>query len=249
MTSFTAMVKEEHLLSPISDKINIDKLKTKKRNSMTISDPGSAITHFIGMIMAITGTLPLVLKAASTGKLLNTISVAVFMLSMILLYGASTTYHALDISYNVNIKLKRLDHCMIPVLIAGSYTPICLIILHNTIGYIMFSIVWSTAILAILFKLLWVTCPRWISSVLYIVMGWTCVLGFSQIINALPKPAFLLLLLGGILYTVGGVIYAIKLPKFNARHKNFGTHEIFHVFVMAGSACHYIMMFNFVATA
>lgn len=138
---------------------------------------------------------------------------------------------------------------MIPVLIAGSYTPICLISLHNTIGYIMFSIVWSTAILAILFKLLWVTCPRWISSVLYIVMGWTCVLGFSQIINALPKPAFLLLLLGGILYTVGGVIYAIKLPKFNARHKNFGTHEIFHVFVMAGSACHYIMMFNFVATA
>jgi hemolysin III len=111
----------------------------------------------------------------------------------------------------------------------------------------MFGIVWGIAILAIAFKLLWVTCPKWISSVLYIVMGWTCVMALPQIYSALAGAAFFWLLAGGIFYTVGGVIYAVKMPAFNANHPNFGTHEIFHVFVMAGSLCHFILMYNFVA--
>ena len=150
-----------------------DNIHTKIKAQMIIKDPGSSITHFIGMLCAIAGLFPLILKAASYGTTVSVVSMTVFMVSMILLYAASTTYHTFDISSNVNIVLKRLDHCMIPVLIAGSYTPVCLIVLHNIYGYVMFGSVWGIAILAIAFKLLWVTCPKWISSVLYIVLGWT----------------------------------------------------------------------------
>ena len=106
---------------------------------------------------------------------------------------------------------------------------------------------WATAILGIVFKAFWVTCPKWISSVLYIGMGWLCVLAFMPIIHALPKAGFGWLRAGGIIYTFGGGIYALKLPIFNAKHKNFGSHEIFHVFIMLGSACHFIVMYCFVA--
>ena len=199
---------------------------------MHVKDPGSAITHFIGMLMAMFAALPLIIKALRAPDTIHVISLSIFMISMILLYAASTTYHTFDISPKINKILKKLDHCMIFVLIAGSYTPVCLIVLHGMTGYL---------------KLCWVTCPKWVSSVLYIAMGWICVLAFTQIINALPKAAFNWLLTGGIIYTVGGVIYALKLPIFNSRHKNFGSHEIFHLFVMAGSMCHFIMMFKYVA--
>ena len=108
-----------------------DNIHTKIKAQMIIKDPGSSITHFIGMLCAIAGLFPLILKAASYGTTVSVVPMTVFMVSMILLYAASTTYHTFDISSNVNIVLKRLDHCMIPVLIAGSYTPVCLIVLHN----------------------------------------------------------------------------------------------------------------------
>ena len=132
---------------------------------------------------------------------------------------------------------------MIFVLIAGTYTPVCLIAIGGKLGITLLAIVWGIAVVGIIFKALWVTCPKWVSSVLYIGMGWTCVLAFTQILNALPPKAFGWLLGGGIIYTIGGVIYALKLPIFNLRHKNFGSHEIFHLFVMAGSACHFIVMY------
>ena len=172
---------------------------------------------------------------------------AIFIGTMILLYAASTTYHTVNATPGINKILKKLDHCMISVMIAGSYTPVCLVVLHNKTGYALLALVWGIAIVGIIFKLCWVTCPKWISSVLYIVMGWACVLSFTQIINALPTAAFAWLLAGGIIYTIGGVIYALKLKVFNASHKYFGSHEIFHLFVMAGSICHFIMMFNYVA--
>ena len=93
----------------------------------------------------------------------------------------------------------------------------------------------------------WITCPKWLSSVLYIGMGWLCVLAFVPIFHALPRAGFDWLLAGGIIYTIGGVIYALKVPLFDSRHKNFGSHEIFHIFVMLGSACHFIVMYFFVA--
>ena len=137
---------------------------------------------------------------------------------------------------------------MIFVLIAGSYTPICLIALHNRTGYILCGLVWGVAILGILLKGLWITCPKWLSSVLYIGMGWLCVLAFVPIFHSLPRAGFGWLLAGGIIYTVGGIIYGLKLPLFNARHKDFGSHEIFHVFIMLGSACHFILMYCFIST-
>ena len=210
-----------------------------------IKEPGSAITHFIGMLMAIFAAVPLLIKAAHEPSRIYIISLAIYAASLILLYAASTTYHTFDISAKVNTVLKKIDHMMISVLIAGSYTPVCLIVLKGKTGIILLSIVWAIAIAGILIKAFWVYCPKWVSSVLYIGMGWTCVLAFTQILNNMSPAAFGWLLAGGIIYTVGGVIYALKLPLFNHKHKNFGSHEIFHLFVMGGSACHFIVMYAF----
>ena len=210
-----------------------------------IKEPGSAITHFIGMLMAIFAAVPLLIKAAHEPSRIYVISLAIYAASLILLYAASTTYHTFDISKKVNTILKKIDHMMISVLIAGSYTPVCLIVLKGKTGIILLAIVWAIAIAGILIKAFWVYCPKWVSSVLYIGMGWTCVLAFTQILNNMSPAAFGWLLAGGIIYTVGGVIYALKLPIFNSRHKNFGSHEIFHLFVMGGSACHFVVMYAF----
>ncbi len=135
---------------------------------------------------------------------------------------------------------------MIFIMIAGSYTPICLITLNNTLGYGLCIAVWTIAIIGIIFKAAWITCPKWVSSILYIGMGWLCVLALVPIYHSLSHAGFGWLLAGGIIYTIGGVIYGLKLPIFDAKHKNFGSHEIFHIFVMAGSICHFIVMYFFV---
>ncbi len=210
-----------------------------------IKDPGSAITHFIGMLMAIFAAVPLLIKAAHEPSRIYIISLAIYAVSLILLYAASTTYHTFDLSEKQNTVLKKIDHMMIFILIAGSYTPICLLVLKGRVGIVLLSIVWSIAIVGILIKAFWVFCPKWVSSLLYISMGWTCVLAFTQILNSMSKAAFGWLLAGGIIYTIGGVIYALKLPIFNSRHKNFGSHEIFHLFVMGGSACHFVVMYAY----
>lgn len=210
-----------------------------------IKDPGSAITHFIGMLMAIFAAIPLLIKAAREPEHIYVISLAIYAASLILLYAASTTYHTIDKSAKVNTILKKIDHMMISVLIAGSYTPICLIVLNRRTGIVLLTLVWGIAIAGILIKAFWVYCPKWVSSILYIGMGWTCVLAFTQLLNNLSPAAFAWLLAGGIIYTAGGIIYALKLPIFNSRHKNFGSHEIFHLFVMGGSACHFIVMYAY----
>ena len=208
-------------------------------------EPGSAITHFIGMLMAIFASIPLLIKAASEPSKVYVVSLTIYAVSLILLYAASTTYHSFDFSEKVNTILKKVDHMMIFVLIAGSYTPVCLLVLDKPTGYIMLAAIWAIAIAGIVIKGFFVFCPKWVSSVLYIGMGWTCVLAFSQLLTNLSRPAFMWLLAGGIIYTIGGVIYALKLPIFNNRHKNFGSHEIFHLFVMGGSFCHFVVMYNF----
>lgn len=212
-----------------------------------IKDPGSAITHFIGMMMALFASTPLLIRAANNPDRIHLISLAVFITSMVLLYMASTVYHTLNLSERSNRILRKIDHMMIFVLIAGSYTPVCLVVLGNAAGYRLCTLVWGIALAGILIKAFWITCPKWFSSLLYIAMGWVCVLAFTQILNSLPPAAFGWLLAGGIIYTIGGIIYALKLPIFNSRHKNFGSHEIFHLFVMGGSICHFIMMYVFVA--
>lgn len=209
-------------------------------------DPGSALTHFIGMVLAIFAATPLIIKATQESKL-HVFSFTIFIVSMILLYGASTVYHTFDISAKINTLLKKCDHMMIFVMIAGSYTPICLIVLKGITGIALFIIIWSMALLGITLKAFWVTCPKWFSSLIYIAMGWTCIFSMSQITAALPDGAFSWLLAGGILYTIGGIIYALKLPIFNNKHKNFGSHEVFHIFVMLGSICHFVMMYCFIS--
>ena len=215
--------------------------------TLSIKDPGSAITHFIGMILAALASTPLLLLAAYHNGGHAVPALAVFAFSMILLYGASTIYHTLNISEKINRILRKVDHMMIFILIAGTYTPVCMVVLGDRTGWMLLALVWSIAAAGIVIKICWITCPKWFSSVLYIAMGWVCVLAFTKIVQALPPTAFRWLLAGGIIYTVGGIIYALKLPIFNARHQYFGSHEIFHLFVMGGSLCHYIMMYQFVA--
>lgn len=214
---------------------------------ITIREPGSAITHFIAMMMAVFATVPLLVKAGIQSGWENFLAMAIFMGSMILLYGASATYHSVDLTGKSLRVFRKLDHMMIFVLIAGSYTPVCLIVLGGKLGYTLLALVWSIAAVGMLVKACWITCPKWFSSVIYIAMGWVCVLVFGPLLKTLSAPAFLWLLAGGIIYTVGGVIYALKLPIFNAKHKFFGSHEVFHLFVMGGSICHFIFMYLYVA--
>lgn len=209
-------------------------------------DPGSALTHFIGFVMALFATFPLLIQGsvAHVG-ISGMVSLSIFMLSMLMLYAASTIYHTFNLSGKGNVILKKIDHMMIFVLIAGTYTPVCMLKLHNRTGFIMMAAVWGVAVAGMILKACWVTCPKWFSSIIYIAMGWICILALPQIMASLSAEQFVWLLTGGIMYTVGGVIYALKLSVFNELHKNFGSHEIFHLFVMAGSLCHYICIYLF----
>ena len=140
--------------------------------------------------------------------------------------------------------LRKIDHSMIFVLIAGSYTPFCLISLNGTTGWIIFSIVTVIAIAGILFKMVWFNCPRWLSTALYIAMGWIIIFASSPLSHRLSEQGFFLLLLGGIFYTIGGVIYAVK-PKF-LESKYLGFHEIFHIFILLGSLSHFLSVYMYV---
>ena len=214
---------------------------------ITIREPGSAITHFIGMMLAVFASTPLLIKAAVSDGLTAFVAMTVFMLSMIALYGASALYHSVMVKDRILRVFRKIDHMMIFVLIAGSYTPVCLIVLGGSLGYTLLTVVWTIAIIGMLIKALWITCPKWFSSIIYIAMGWVCLGVFGQLWSTLPHSAFLWLLAGGIIYTIGGVIYALKLPIFNNRHRYFGSHEIFHLFVMGGSICHFNFMYLYVA--
>lgn len=210
---------------------------------LALKEPGSAVTHFVAAIAVAIAAIPLITKAALYGNNICIISLSVFTISMAMVYMCSTLYHSLDINENINVLLRKLDHMMIFIMIAGSYTPVCLIALENKTGIILCAAVWLIAVIGILLKACWIGCPKFISSIIYIGMGWTCVFAMPQIYHSLTIAQFGWLLAGGIIYTIGGVIYALKVPAFDAAHKNFGSHEIFHLFVMAGSACHFVTMF------
>lgn len=221
--------------------------RTEEIMQITIREPGSAITHFIGMMLAVFAAVPLLTKAGITSGGRSFTAMAIFITSMILLYGASAMYHSVNLAGKSLRFFQKLDHMMIFVLIAGSYTPVCLVVLDGDVGYKLLALVWGIALGGMAVKACWITCPKWFSSVIYIAMGWVCVLAFGQLLHTLSTAAFLWLLAGGLIYTAGGVIYALKLPVFNARHKAFGSHEVFHLFVMGGSICHFIFMYLYVA--
>ena len=146
---------------------------------ITIREPGSAITHFIGMMLAVFASVPLLIKSGSGAGSTCFLAMGIFMLSMILLYGASTTYHAVNVSAKALQIFRKIDHMMIFVMIAGSYTPVCLIVLDGRSGMLLLALVWGIALLGMGINALWITCPKWFSSTIYIALGWVCVLVFN----------------------------------------------------------------------
>lgn len=213
---------------------------------ITIREPGSAITHYIAMLLSMAAATPLLVKAEVSSNPFAITAMGIFIMAMILLYAASTIYHSLNVNGKVLRVLRKLDHMMIFVLIAGTYTPICMLVLEGKTGMIMLALVWGIAIVGMVLKACWISCPKWFSSVIYIAMGWVCLLVFPMLIEKLSTAAFCWLLAGGIFYTVGGVVYALKLKAFNGLYKYFGSHELFHVFVMTGSVCHFVVMYCYV---
>ncbi len=210
-----------------------------------IREPINGLTHLAGAVLSFIGLLAMVIKAAmTTPSPLVLSAVIIFGVSMILLYSASATYHMVIARDTVIAFLRRLDHSMIFVLIAGTYTPFCFISLNGKTGALLFSIISGIAISGVVFKMVWFNCPRWISTALYIAMGWMIVFVFSPLTGSLSSVGLFLLILGGIFYTVGGIIYGAK-PKF-LETKYLGFHEIFHIFILLGSLSHFLTVYLYV---
>lgn len=213
--------------------------------SLQIREPGSALTHFSGFILVLVGAGPLLLRARESGSGIQTAAMLVFLVSAAVLYAASTLYHTVVTDEEKTTLFRKADHMSISLLIAGTYTPVCLLALPGRAGRWLLGAIWFLAAAGILIKAFWITCPKWFSSVLYILMGWLCVFAFGPLLAVLPRGAFAWLLAGGISYSLGAVIYALHLREFDRRHPYFGTHEIFHVLIMAGTFCHYLVMFRY----
>ncbi|MGL5328491.1 MAG: PAQR family membrane homeostasis protein TrhA [Peptostreptococcaceae bacterium] len=213
--------------------------------SKYVRESVNGVTHLIGAILAFAGLLALVIKTTlNDPSIISLTAVIIFGVSMILLYSASATYH-LVIAEDSRIKfLRKIDHSMIFILIAGSYAPFCLISMKGPQGYILFAILMFIAILGVCFKLIWFNCPRWISTFIYVAMGWMAIFVFKPLYHSLSINGIILLVGGGLAYTIGAVIYALK-PKF-LKFKNFEFHEIFHIFIMLGSLLHFICVFVYV---
>lgn len=215
------------------------------KSSFKVKDPISALTHFIGFLAVIPIFIMLMLRAKTEASTLHMIGFAIFGVSLLMLYGASTIYHTFELPPEKTNILRRIDHMMIFILIAGTYTPICLVSLHGTWGWTLLVAIWAFALFGLLLKIFWMNAPRWLSTLIYVVMGWLAVFAFVPLEQAVSLRGIGMLLAGGIAYTVGAVIYGLKKPNI-AVLKNFGFHEIFHVFVMVGSGIHIAFMFQYV---
>lgn len=205
-----------------------------------IRDPVSAISHLVGFILAIIGTVFLVIKGNHTGGVLYATAFAVFGVTMMLLYLASTLYHWLNLSDARILILRKLDHAMIYVLIAGTYTPLCIIALSGFWGIGLLITIWTLAIGGIFLTLFYFGAPRWLTTSIYIIMGWLVVGAIVPLARVLPLAGLMWLVGGGIFYTVGAIIYGRKRSLINL--PGFGFHEVFHMFVLGGSVCHYLLM-------
>lgn len=206
-------------------------------------EPVSGLTHLAGAILSIIGTVFLIVYAASKGAPINIASVSIFGASLILLYTASSLYHLLSVSKKAILVLRKVDHMMIYVLIAGTYTPICLIGLREKFGLWLLIGIWSLAVMGIVLKLVWFNAPRWIYTSFYLIMGWLAVIAIAPLVKTIPSAGIWLLVAGGIFYTLGAVIYGAKWPLRN--NNIFGFHEIFHIFVMLGSLSHYFLVLEY----
>lgn len=210
-----------------------------------IREPFNGLSHLFGALLSGIALIAMIIKVSLEGTtLLSITAILLFGLSMILLYASSATYHMVKAKDRVIQFLRRLDHSMIYLLIAGTYAPFCLITLKGTTGYVLFGIISFIAISGVLFKMIWFNCPRWVSTALYIGMGWIIVFLVSPLAESLGSQGLFYLILGGVLYTIGGIIYGLK-PKISFL-KRLGFHEVFHVFILLGTFSHFICVYYFV---
>lgn len=230
--------------APLHSHPSKPKVREKDRDPYDGLRPWSAITHGAGALMAAVGTILLLIRCALLGlDAWHSVSFLIYGLSMTGLYTASTLYHSLNTSVSGRIALRKYDHTSIYFLIAGTYTPVCLVVLREqgAWGWGLFGVIWALAIAGSILTLVWITAPRWITAGIYISMGWLALVALVPLMRMLPADGFFWTLGGGILYTVGGVLYAVKWPGRDNPH--FGCHEIFHVFILLGSIFHYLLMY------
>lgn len=207
-------------------------------------EPFSCYSHFIGAVLSAVGLFALLVRLLVQPDISGQLAGAaiVFCLSLIALYSASSAYHFSGRGEAVVRRLKKLDHSMIYVLIAGSYTPIILKFMPAPRCFVFLGVIWLIALTGIAVKLLWIDAPRLIGTALYLALGWAIAFDFGVVLS-MPSPAVELLAAGGLSYTVGGIIYILKKPNFS---RLLGFHELFHLFVIAGSVCHYLMVMLYV---
>jgi len=199
-------------------------------NEYTLGEEIShSITHGIGAALSIAGLVISVVMAAGTGEVIKVVSFAIFGTSMIILYTASTLYHAFTHEKVKNL-FRYLDHTSIFVLIAGTYTPIALLLLKGAWGWTLFGLAWGLAILGILYQMLFLNKYKWISISLYLGMGWVAIIAIEPLIELMPFGLFMWILGGGLFYTLGTIFYLKEIKYF---------HFIWHLFVISGTVCHF----------
>lgn len=213
------------------------KVQKPLKNYNPLEEKWNVYTHALGLLLSILGFFLLISKAFSEGDLVRIISFIVFGLSLIILYTASTLFHnSKDIEKRK--QLNVFDHASIFILIAGSYTPFTLITLHGTLGWSVFAVVWSIALIGVILKLFYTGRFEKASTIAYVLMGWIVIIVIKPIIENISIEGFYWLMAGGISYTIGALLYSLQKIKFN--------HVIFHVFVLVGSFCHFITIYYFV---
>ncbi len=211
---------------------------------MRMREPLNTVTHLIGIVLSVLALSVLLIASVIKQSPIALVGGLIFGLSMIALYSASTIYHWYIGSEGIIKRLRKLDHAMIFVLIAGTYTPICLLTLEGWLGLGLLIGIWTMAIGGIVLKLVFINMPRVLSAGLYLFMGWISLAFIYPLYKALPIEGFVWLVLGGVLYTIGSIFYASKSEKIKIG--NWGFHEIFHLFIMAGTLAHFIMIFQYV---
>jgi hemolysin III len=215
-----------------------------KRLSALVKDPVSGVTHLATALAAVPGLIFL-LRAAPAVPI-RSAALATYGASLILLFSASAAYHLIRGSQSLQDMLRRFDHSAIFILIAGSYTPICVIVLTGTLGTVLLVIIWGLAAVGILLNLVMVRkTSAWVSSGLYVLMGWLALVVVVPLVRRLPLAGLAWLLAGGLLYTGGAVIYARE--RLTIVPGVFDSHEVWHLFVSAAAATHYILMLRYVA--
>ena len=213
-----------------------------RRLQALFKDPISGLTHLATALVALLGALVLVARPAAPA---DRLALSIYGLSLVLLFSASATYHLVKTSPGRELWLRKLDHVAIYLLIAGTYTPVCVIVLTGAWRWGLLGGIWLLALIGIVVKLFYITAPRWLTVALYLLMGWLGVVGFQPLLAALPLAAFAWLLAGGLLYSVGAIVYAMRRPNFVPGV--FGFHELWHLFVSAAGAAHFIFILGYIA--